>query len=142
MKLTNLQLDILTKRISQSVQTEKEKFMESPEYLKEAEKVKQEASIVEATERLTRYFKLQDKLEDLRKELNNNKQLFNDLIKDGGYTPSNSRLKAYLALKIEKALNNKFPTTQEIKEEIIVATMEGSKDIISTVLEVFNIKRD
>lgn len=133
--LTNIQLNIISERIMSELKKSK---ITGQVHKNTCDKVAEDINYKELIKKAKRYEEIQKQIGELNKESG----LLNVEIKhpfNGVYFQTNTEglLKAYNA-KVEIELNKLIPTKTQIESDIVLASISGSKDLITEILSKYN----
>lgn len=139
MKLTNYQLNILTDEIYKSVKDKIKKYENSKSFKRELDKyIKEHSEVIELVEE---YENVNNSINELKSHL---LKLKNDIIEKGNYKFYSCPTSVELLIKrktedIISEFSKDLPSKQSIKSQIVLLNLNGSKDIIKAVKQVFNL---
>lgn len=142
MKLTNLQLQILTDAFMRKVDAKVDEFKKGKEY-KSLEKEISTASDVKRLKHIQQEtVDIQKQIDDLSKRQRKLTFEGNELLGNYSYRYSNitnDRVERYVADQVAKKINNKFPTRKDVESAIILKSIEKSDNIMQALSDEFKI---
>ena len=141
MKITNLQLEILTNAIYQKVEVKVNKKTNSAEFNKLLKAEKKEV-------KYDKRIKILKENEELLFQINILKERKSQLIADYkdidntnryGSLPTISNYNNTIKNSVLKNLYKDYPNKSQIKSEIILNSISGKNDLMETILDKFNL---
>jgi len=142
MKLTNIQLNVLTATIFNKVEDKINAVKKSEEYTVIEKQAKKECNydkVLPLIKRFEDIKKIQDKLKE---EQDNLRHDYKKIINHQSYLyhfPTITTLNNTVEDKINSIIGDKFPSKLQIESEIILASIDGNRDIVSSILTKLNL---
>lgn len=133
--LTNTQLNIISDRIMSELR--KNKITEQV-HKNTCDKVAEDIDYKELIKKAKRYEEIQKQVAELGKESGllhvEIKYPFGQVF----FTPNVDNLLKQYDKKVEEELNKLLPTKSQIESDIVLASISGSKDLITEILSKYN----
>src|SRR5690554_4720934 len=141
MKLTNKQLTVVVEAIAKKVNEKIDKYMTSAEGVKKFADFKKKRKFAEASKILKEYENNVKKIEDLRKKNSELKDKYFNNTKQPRWTVLGTvkGLEEQLKDAFKREEFNNYADRQEIESQVILASMNGSKNLIETVMKELKI---
>lgn len=137
MKLTNLQLRVLSSTIIKKL---KQKAIESSKRDEIIERVKKEVNYENVVPIVKKYEKLLKKKNDIQKEISEMSRNF-DNESLGHYLPSDIKhLDGMVDSRVNSALFKNIPFHADVESDIVLMSLEGSSDILSKLLAKYGVE--
>lgn len=145
MKLTNLQLSVLVNTLYNKVQEKLVALKANTKLVNSAEaKAKKEMKYSEKEKYAKTYDTLTSKKDKIQDKMNNLKKEYIKKILKGNYYYGNpirtiEELNVELENNIEKILLKDLPTREDIQSDIVLLSINGSKDILTEVSKKYKL---
>lgn len=145
MKLTNLQLSVLVNTLYNKVQEKLVALKANTKLVNSAEaKAKKEMKYSEKEKYAKTYDTLTSEKDKIQDKMNNLKEEYIEKILKGNYYYGNpirtiQELNVELENNIEKILLKDLPTREDIQSDIVLLSINGSKDILTEVSKKYKL---
>lgn len=136
-KLSARELKVVTNSIFEKVEIKKEESKLTQEYLDVETTVKDEVKYSELISLIRDYQSIEKQIDELQNQrISMGVQMSSQKIT---YPYNVSSLDSIVEQKVNALLGNNFPTKAKIENEIILLSLSGSNDIITSILTKFNL---
>ena len=136
MKLTNLQLSVLSSAIIKKL---KENAISSSKHDEIMERIKKEMNYKNVIQIVSKYEKLLKKRDDIQREISEISRNFDTNLLP--YFPNSLKnLDKIVNDRVNRVIFENIPSKLEIESDIVLMSMEGSSDIFSKVLVKYGIE--
>jgi hypothetical protein len=134
MALTNLQLEILAQEVQKQIQVKKERFLTSPQGIRFVQSIQKDPEMVKLVKQFNKLLDLRRKKEDAEAAV---KLQINEIGPDSYKISRDKDIETFVQKKIDTEVNSLYPTAEEIKAKLILASLQNSSDLIQTVLDEY-----
>lgn len=141
MKLTNLQLQVVTKNILGKINTKKEEFKTTPEYAEIEAQVKLDNHYTQELAWTQRKEEINDLYTQLNAEIAQIDRDYKTLngLKFGSVHYDVDTLEKKIQKKIFDKVSERFPSQEQIETDIVLSTIDGNADFINSILAKYNL---
>lgn len=141
MKLTNKQLTVIVEAIVKKVNEKVDKYMASAEGVKKFADFKKKRKFTETSKILKEYENNVKKIEALKEKNSELRDKYYNITKQPRWTALSTAkgLEEQLKDAFKREELNNYADRQEIESQVILASMNGSKNLIETVMKELKI---
>jgi len=132
--LTNIQLNIISERIMSELRKNK---ITGQVYKNTCDEVAENINYKELIKKAKRYEEIQKQVGELSKESGVLNVEIRHPFGQVFFTPNIDTLSKQYDKKVEEELNKLLPTKFQIESDIVLASMSGSKDLITEILKKY-----